>query len=173
MTATSSARARPSRSTPRRGAEGDDPDDEPIVATELVALGTLVREKRKVWRFSRFSELVPNDDGVVHGPTFAEIVVTLMEHAAWAPLIGLGTFIALVFVENLTGLPACPTSVKSWLSATTTVIFALSIVRLRRYLRARPLLQVRTRIFEPDKEPYVPVTLCCVYAAIAAMIYAR
>ena len=138
-----------------------------------MALGTLVRERRKERHYERISELVPNADGLVHGPTRAEIILVLLRHVAFAPFIAVLTAFAVAIVEGLTKVQVVPNNGRGWLSATGTAVFALSVLSLRRYLRPRKLLRVRARIFEPGREPYSDIFFCVLWALFVAAALVR
>ncbi len=125
----------------------------------------------KTRRWNEHSELVPNQDGIVYGPSRAEIILACLGAGALAPFICLGSCMALGIAEGITRALAHPLLIaprcgKDVLTATGTGLFVSVFIFLKETLRPRKLLLVRARVFEPDKSPKWQITLIAVYAAI-------
>jgi len=120
------------------------------------------------------SEQVLTQDGIVHGPTKAEVILAALRSVAWAPftfIVLLGT-IDLIVGERWVNRHAAGLPVNWHLGLLGTSVVGFFVVSLFWNVPPRLLRNVRVRVFEPRRlEPYLLLLAIGLYAAffIAAL----
>jgi hypothetical protein len=121
------------------------------------------------------SELVPNEDGVVYGPTRAELIVAGINALAFAPFMGCPTAVVVGLTETLLGHGVFrgPQGEKIVFSIFGTLVVVSFLLPLYFLVTPRPVSRVRARVFEPGKRgPWVAIFLVAFYlvAFVASLV---
>lgn len=129
------------------------------------------RERSRVEDAAR-DEIVPNDAGVVHGPTRAEIIVAALRAVALAPILVLPAACLLVLLEVFLGA-AVRTDMRMVVSVYGTTVALAFLIPVLEKLGARHLRLVRARVFEKGSiEPYFAIAAIGLYAVCALAVAA-
>ena len=112
------------------------------------------------------SELVPNEDGVVYGPTRAEFIVAGINALAFAPFMGCPTAVVIGLTETFLGHGVFrgPNGERIVFSIFGTLVVVSFLLPLYFLVTPRPVSRVRARVFEPGKRgPWVALFLIAFY----------
>jgi hypothetical protein len=151
--------------------ESEPPAPSPRERIEKVAQQLRQRAlERKQRDEAERSEQVLTSDGIVHGPTRAEIVLAALRSLAWAPftfIVLLGA-IELVVGERWVSKHAVGLPVDWHLGLLGTSVVGPFLISLFWNVPPRLLRTVRVRVFEKKAlEPYFLLVAIGVYAAFA------
>ena len=117
----------------------------------LQLLGYRLRATAGQRKLDRLSELVPNDDGLVYGPTRAEIGIVCLGTLVASPLFAIAAGL-VVWITNASGHPFVSSLPHGFPSLVATLMIAFVLRLLFRYRGPRPLTAVRTRLFRHEEE---------------------
>jgi hypothetical protein len=129
--------------------------------------------QRRRQEIAALEEAIPNDEGFVHGPTRAEIVVAALRSAAWAPLLVCPTSVLSAAIESVIGRQPSLQTARGALSLWGTVVAVFFLWQLVQKLGARRLVAVRAEVFgKKGGDARLYVVFIGIYVLIVAVAFA-